>query len=520
MANEEYKQLKNKVTSLGQEVSNLEEAIQTYKGWAEDPEQSESERAKYLAKYKQAVSDLKARKKEYESAKKDADKIVSDIALESVQAKYAKLKERLDLQLNPDSASAKKIQKEIDALVPETQRALKLASGVNVSPTVAKTKLTGGQVPTLAENEGTGVQAVGTEVPGEKPTIAKTADTKAAGAATGTGGKAKLPKKTKEEVLPTVEEKETAASKILSAADFGLSEALFKNIPSLKAIFEKYTNPKSGMTDDEFRKLIRNDNWYKQNSKEIKARFVQYYNYQDLKNSGQATGSTDYEQEIEKIKRSLSKSAAIMGSDIASNPDELTKIAENLYITDRSDDESFITDLLSARIRPVAGTIGGKGTTGYSGQALQNYNSLVRAARENGFQVSDIIPGGTNVDQVLQNIAAGKIDVNRVINDARTLASQGQPQYVRDLLAQGYNLNQIYQPYRQTMANILEIGDADQIDLNDPVLRSAITDKGDMNLYDFKKALRQDKRWQYTEQAKEDVSNAALTVLRDFGFQG
>jgi hypothetical protein len=87
-------------------------------------------------------------------------------------------------------------------------------------------------------------------------------------------------------------------------------------------------------------------------------------------------------------------------------------------------------------------------------------------------------------------------------------------------LAQGYNLNQVYAPYRQTMANILEIDDPNQIDLNDPTLRSAITDKGDMNVYDFKKLLRRDNRWQYTEQAREDVSTAALDVLRDFGFQG
>jgi hypothetical protein len=41
-----------------------------------------------------------------------------------------------------------------------------------------------------------------------------------------------------------------------------------------------------------------------------------------------------------------------------------------------------------------------------------------------------------------------------------------------------------------------------------------------MNVYDFKKLLRQDNRWQYTKQAKDDVSTAALGVLRDFGFQG
>jgi hypothetical protein len=69
------------------------------------------------------------------------------------------------------------------------------------------------------------------------------------------------------------------------------------------------------------------------------------------------------------------------------------------------------------------------------------------------------------------------------------------------------------------MANVLEIN-PDQIDLNDNSLRMAINEKGDMNIYDYKKALRQDDRWQYTGQAKESVSNAALKVLQDFGFQG
>jgi hypothetical protein len=41
-----------------------------------------------------------------------------------------------------------------------------------------------------------------------------------------------------------------------------------------------------------------------------------------------------------------------------------------------------------------------------------------------------------------------------------------------------------------------------------------------MNVYDFKKALRKDNRWQYTEQARKDVSSATLDILRDFGFQG
>jgi len=39
-------------------------------------------------------------------------------------------------------------------------------------------------------------------------------------------------------------------------------------------------------------------------------------------------------------------------------------------------------------------------------------------------------------------------------------------------------------------------------------------------VYDFKRAIRKDTRWQYTDNAREEVSNIALNVLRDFGFQG
>jgi len=311
---------------------------------------------------------------------------------------------------------------------------------------------------------------------------------------------------------------EAEALNVAAGQDFALPETLFKNIPSLNALLKRYVAEK--WTPDKLRKAIRDDVWYKQNSAEIKARYVQYYNYQDLVASGRATGSSDYETQISKIEANLRKRAVQLGSAAANDPAAIRKAAENLYITNRSEDDSFITDFLAASIRPTAGMIGGRITEGYSGAALTNYNLLVQAARDNGFQVSDIVPGGFNEQQVLQGIASGTIDINRVIADTRKLAAQGQPQYVRDLLTQGYNLNQVYAPYRQTMATVFEIADPEQIDLNDPLLRSAITDKGDMNLYDFRKALRQDQRWQYTGQARADVSQAALGVLRDFGFQG
>jgi len=162
---------------------------------------------------------------------------------------------------------------------------------------------------------------------------------------------------------------------------------------------------------------------------------------------------------------------------------------------------------------------------GYTGQALQNYQALQAVAKANGFSINDILPrlsvmpGQSLDDVVLQKLATGELDINRLAQDARMLAAQGQPDYVKGLLQQGYDLEQIYAPYKNVMANILEIN-ADEIDLNDPTLRSAIGQDREMNLFDFKKALRKDSRWQYTANAREEIANSVLGVLRDFGFQG
>jgi hypothetical protein len=101
----------------------------------------------------------------------------------------------------------------------------------------------------------------------------------------------------------------------------------------------------------------------------------------------------------------------------------------------------------------------------------------------------------------------------------RATVANTMPDSVKKLMDSGNDLSEIYQPYRQSMAAILEIP-FDKIDLSDPTLTNAITDKGNMTIFDFKRSLRKDARWQYTDNAREEVSNVALGVLRDFGFQG
>lgn len=492
---------------------------------AEDPDESPERRAEFKKKYQDAIARRKELADRLKQVETDINKIEGTDELQEIKKDYNKLKETLALQLEPNSQVAVKIQKQIDDLVPKFQDAYSKSVGARVSPAVAKSKLVGTDTPTLSTPEGGGVSDATDATPSSVTPSTVSASKINAPKATGSGqqgqgapsgsGKGKGKEKTKKKTSAQLE-----AEALNSVMDLNLPETLFKNIPSLQLILEKYSDPKTGMTDSELRKAIRDDVWYKQNSAEIKQRYIQLYNYRDLVKTGQAKGATDYEKQIATITRQLENKAREIGSGAASDPEALRRAAENMYITNQSIEDPMTIDFLAASIRPISSMIAGRPTEGYSGKALADYQSLQSIARGNGFTIKDIVPGAMTEQQVLKGIATGTIDINRVAQDARKLAAQGQPQYVRDLLGQGYDLAQVYAPYRDTMAKILEIQDPNQIDLNDPTLRMAITDKGDMNLYDFKKTLRQDNRWQYTSQAKEDVSTAALNVLRDFGFQG
>ena len=515
----------------------------------QDPNESPERRAEFKIKYEKYKKDVETSRLNRQKLQEAVDKLEGGKELTKINEDYADLLEAKSLIIDANDPDVARIDAKIEKLVKPFQNAYSKTIGARVSETVARSKLLKKEIPSFGETEQIAGTSTSTAPIATKASTPKPTATLNKPGADKTSTKA-TPKETSATTInpatgerinvsdiqpatgaegapttvgpnaPTSAARQEAAATIAAGADFGLSETLFKNVPSLKTIFDEYVNPKSGMTDDEFRKRIRNDVWFKKNSKEIKTRFVQYYNFRDLQESGQAEGSTDYEQQISRIERNLAKRAVEIGSAAASDPIALRKAAENLYITNREDDTTYVDDFLAASIRPVSGMIGGKPTEGYSGQALQNYNTLLQTARNNGFKISDILPGGANEQQVLAGIASGSIDINRVAQDARKLAAQGQPQYVRDLLSQGYDLAQVFAPYRQTMANILEIDDPNQIDLNDPTLRMAITDKGDMNVYDFKKALKADNRWQYTENARNEVSTAAFNVLRDFGFQG
>ena len=305
---------------------------------------------------------------------------------------------------------------------------------------------------------------------------------------------------------------------------YDLPDYIFKLDPKLGQLLVQAVN--EGWDEPKFLAKAQLTPWWQKNASTVRTRIIDRAKYDELKAAGEDVSKSDYGLYLKKQMNSVkAKAKEIAG--VTLTDEQAQSVAQKIYDGFLDDDPLAINALITPFIGKTTSIVGtGTGQTGFGGQALQNYQILQGIAKANGFSLKDILPnisavtaGGDLETAVLQGLANGDIDINRVAQDARMLAAQGQPQYVRNLLGQGYDLENIYAPYRQTMASVLEI-DPNQIDLNDNTLRMAITDKGDMNLYDFKKALRQDNRWQYTGTAKEEVSNAALKVLQDFGFQG
>jgi len=186
---------------------------------------------------------------------------------------------------------------------------------------------------------------------------------------------------------------------------------------------------------------------------------------------------------------------------------ELTEQQLDDYYKDGIPEETIFNDAVKGF------TLGTVKPTGAMGSALKQ---LQDTATANGVDLQKNFGG--QLQGWLQKIASGQSveDYKQII---RGIAGTGLPPTLKAMVEKGTDVGTIYSPYKELMANVLGIN-PETISMYDPTLRSAITDKGEMSLFDFQRALRKDSRWQYTADAKDEISKAVLNIGRDFGFMG
>lgn len=149
----------------------------------------------------------------------------------------------------------------------------------------------------------------------------------------------------------------------------------------------------------------------------------------------------------------------------------------------------------------------------FSGDVLTTIQNAREYARAMGVSYSEDAYTAWGKSLFLGDITDSEIQAN-----IRTTAASAFPVYA-DLINKGVTMDSIAAAYKQSMANILEIN-PNGISLYDETLRRAMQGQEQMPLWQFENQLRQDVRWQYTNNAREGAYNMVNTVLTDFGLKG
>ena len=301
------------------------------------------------------------------------------------------------------------------------------------------------------------------------------------------------------------------------ANEYGSIDTIFKTDPGLQALLRKaigkdgVPNTDDDLTVDQFTNELENTDWFKTNASSVRQRGFYKRQFDDLVKKGgkleDLYKTTEYGRGLKFTQQVIADEIKKVGATLT--PEEIDLISRDIYDLGYENQKAIVSQRIRAKIAYKPGGIVG-------GEAGENLADLRKTAKANGLDLEKNF--GSSIQGWLQNLAQGE-SVETFKQIIRSTAKLGLPEKVSSLLDQGVDLDTIYNPYKRLMASVLEIN-PETISLDDQVLRSAIGPDKEMSLYDYQRMLRKDNRWQFTNQAKEEVSDTALRVLRDFGFQG
>lgn len=281
-------------------------------------------------------------------------------------------------------------------------------------------------------------------------------------------------------------------------------QSLLKTGQSLKKIYGNYITRMANFFDVDESTINLNDPILKKAFTDKGG--INFVQFEQLLRKDPRTAGSQKGEEVNNRQYIIDK-AVELGVDLTeSDVEDIVNTAISLGL---SPNTSAIEKLIRAKFNYLPGKA-------FGGRAGETVINLRGTAAANGIDLDKQFGG--QLDSWVERVLQGE-SLDTFKNIIRQTAKIGMPENVGKLLDEGVDLDTVYSPYKNIMASVLELN-PETIRLDDPVLRSAITSQGEMSIYDYQRALRKDSRWQYTNKAREEVSDVALNILRDFGFQG
>jgi hypothetical protein len=283
-------------------------------------------------------------------------------------------------------------------------------------------------------------------------------------------------------------------------SSYGFVYTLANNIPELKGILNQAIA--GGWTADKLTATIESSGWWNSHSDAVRNLVTTQY-----------TDPATYQLNIAKARNLISLKAGQMG--YALNGGQLDSLAYETLVTNGSFDDQVLGNLIVNRARGQFSR--GEGGT-YQGQAANLSTHMTELANSYGVATTDGF-----VQSYLTQILGGVNTIDGFEAVIRARAKAAFPQFAQQIDA-GMTVRDIADPYISTYAQTLEIPETD-VTLKDSYIQKALSQRTDgvsasMPLWQFQRMLKDDPRYDKTQQAKDDAFSTLNKIGKDWGFVG
>jgi hypothetical protein len=284
------------------------------------------------------------------------------------------------------------------------------------------------------------------------------------------------------------------------AANYGWALSVLRSNPELSKLFD---NAVGGNWDSQrFVANLRNTKWYKTHSESNRQNQV-------LKGADPA----EYNRRLQQSKANVASAYTAMFGQ-APNSALLNSMAMTAFTYGYNDAE--LKDMIGKSFNVATQMKNGIGGT------LGEAERLIRQAIDDyGLDM-----GEPWIARQLNYVATGRTDATATANYLQKQAISKYSAY-KDELEAGMTVKDIAEPFRQLMAKTLELSDKG-IAISDPTIQKALQNRApakgkvpgapaQMPLWQFETQLKNDQRWNGTQNAQDSIMAAGRKVLADWG---
>lgn len=281
------------------------------------------------------------------------------------------------------------------------------------------------------------------------------------------------------------------------AANYGFALAFFRSNPELWKLFNQAI--KQTWTADRFTARLRGTDWFKKHSASVRNAILQ-----------EKADPASYKAAVDQMFATVKDAWGSMYGRAGMDNKDLRAWAETAHRLGWSQAE--LIDHMTKGI-DYRKLLRSKGVGGAAAEAEGQVRALATAY---GVDLGD----QWRANQV-KRIMNGDDTIEGVRSRVQELAMREYKAFA-DAIAGGQTVQDIADPYIQKMASLLELNPND-VSISNKLIQQALKQRtpdgkpAAMDLNDFENLLRQDSRWQYTKNAREEVSSVVAQIAQAFG---